>query len=81
MKIGDVEFYISKYWQDKKEIKKISHDCDCENCVMGWEIRSYEGECEDCGCCFDYDFNVPLWKCLLPTWIKKRIKKAKRWDL
>lgn len=22
----------------------------CENCPAGWEDRSYEGECYDCGC-------------------------------
>lgn len=22
----------------------------CENCPAGWEERSYEGECQDCGC-------------------------------
>lgn len=22
----------------------------CENCPAGWEDRSYEGECNDCGC-------------------------------
>jgi len=23
---------------------------DCEYCPLGWEERSYEGECYDCGC-------------------------------
>ena len=68
MKIGDVTFYI-----DRK--KKIRCDCDCENCIMGWDVTSYEGECEDYGCYFNYDFDVPLWKCLLPYWIKRKIKR------
>lgn len=51
--------------------------CDCESCPMGWESRSYEGECEDCGCLFDKDFNVPIWKCMLPNWVKKIIIRWK----
>lgn len=54
------------------------YDRDCEYCPMGWEDRSYEGECNDCGCLFDYDFNVPIWKCMLPDWIKKLIIKHKK---
>lgn len=54
------------------------YDCDCEYCPMGWEDRSYEGECNDCGCLFDYDFNVPIWKCMLPDRIKKLIIKHKK---
>jgi len=47
---------------------------------MGWDSFSYEGECEDCGCCFNYEFDVPIWKCALPDWVKKIIKKMKGWD-
>lgn len=47
------------------------YESDCENCPLGWESRSYEGECEDCGCFFDHDFNVPKWKCMLPNFVKK----------
>ena len=54
------------------------YDCDCGDCPMGWEERNYEGACDDCGCLFDYDFNVPIWKCMLPDWIKKLIIKHKR---
>ena len=68
MRIGDV--IVSR---------KYGFEPDCENCCMGWEDCGYEGECYDCGCCFDYDFNVPLWKCMLPYRIKKLIKKVKRW--
>lgn len=49
------------------------YDRDCENCPCGWESRSYEGECNDCGCLFNYDFNTPVWKCMLPKWIKNII--------
>ncbi len=52
----------------------------CEDCIMGWDSFSYEGECEDYGCYFNYDFDVPLWKCTLPYWAKKLIKKMKRWE-
>ena len=33
------------------------------------------GECNDCGCLFDYDFKVPIWKCMLPRWIKAIVFK------
>lgn len=49
------------------------YNCDCENCPMAWEDRNYEGECGDCGCLFDYNFNVPIWKCMLPNGIKRKI--------
>lgn len=68
-RIGDVVF------------SEWGHDCDCENCPMGWDVYSYEGECEDCGCCFDYHFNVPLWKCMLPHWVKELIKRIKKWNV
>ena len=60
-----------------KEYTQIDcwYEPDCENCIMGWEERSYEGECEDCGCMFDYNFKVPIWKCMLPRRIKKVIYK------
>ena len=51
------------------------YDRDCKYCPMGWEDMSYEGECNDCGCLFDYDFNVPIWKCMLPRWLKNIILK------
>ena len=79
-KIGDIA--VEK-WQEGSGKDTINHyytECDCKHCVMGWDDMSYEGECEDCGCCFDYHFNVPKWKCALPRWIKKLIKKVKGWD-
>lgn len=80
IKIGDVEFSTICIVSDTKEKHEIVHDCDCANCLMGWESRGYEGECEDYGCYFDYNFNVPLWKCMLPDWIKKiLLKRWKAW--
>lgn len=67
----------SDKWKDWTEVS-LWYDCDCENCPMGWEDRGYEGECNDCGCLFDNDFNVPIWKCMLPNWIKQKIAKRKR---
>lgn len=67
----------SSEWKRYTEIY-CWYDNDCENCPMGWETRSYEGECDDCGCLFDYDFKVPIWKCMLPNWIKGKIAKHKR---
>ena len=64
----------SKEWENYTNIN-CWYDCDCENCPMGWEDMSYEGECNDCGCLFDHDFKVPIWKCMLPEWIKKLIVK------
>ena len=59
------------------------YDRDCEHCPMGWEDIGYEGECGDCGCLFNYEFNVPIWKCMLPRWLKKIIlnQKYKREEL
>ena len=54
----------------------IWYNSDCENCPMGWEERGYEGECSDCGCLFDYHFNVPIWKCMLSRKIKRAIYKT-----
>lgn len=59
----------SNEWEHYTTIR-CWYDRDCENCPMGWDDRSYEGECNDCGCLFDYDFKVPIWKCMLPRWIK-----------
>ncbi len=78
MKIGDLKPYK---WTEGKNGKRINHygfEPDCENCPMGWDVFSYEGECQDCGCYFNYDFDVPLWKCALPHWIKKIILKKLR---
>lgn len=49
------------------------YDEDCENCPCGWESS------DDCGCLFDRKggFDVPVWKCMLPKWIKKLFAKHK----
>lgn len=57
------------------EISCCWYDNDCENCPMSWEERSYEGECDDWGCLFDHNFNVHIWKCMLPKWIKNIIAR------
>lgn len=64
----------SNEWEDYTTID-CWYDCDCENCPMGWEDRGYEGECSDCGCLFSHDFNTPIWKCMLPNWIKNILVK------
>lgn len=68
----------SNKWERYTEIS-CWYDRDCENCPCGWESRSYEGECDDCGCLFDRkgDFDVPTWKCMLPKWIKRLFAKHK----
>ena len=84
--IGNVKITSTHYARPIENSDKGEHyttvDCwydrDCEHCPMGWEDRSYEGECNDCGCLFDYDFNVPIWKCMLPRWLKNIILKHKK---
>lgn len=65
----------SKHWTELK----LWHDNDCENCPCGWECRSYEGECEDCGCYIskDGDFSAPTLVCMLPNWVKRILLKLK----
>ena len=48
------------------------YDNDCENCPCGWEDRSYEGECYDCGCWLAKKGHeeAPTFICMLPNWIK-----------
>ena len=79
MRITTINY--GKYEDDKYKTWTEIHcwyDCDCESCPMGWEVRSYEGECEDCGCCFGYEVGcAPIWKCMLPRWIKNLILKVK----
>ena len=55
------------------------YDNICENCPCGWENRSYEGECEDCGCYIskDGDFSAPTLVCMLPNWVKGILLKLK----
>ena len=79
MRIGDTESYKTEYIQDGKKIVKRGLEPDCEHCCISWEDSSYEGECNDCGCCFNYEFDVPIWKCMLPYWVKRLIKRIKGW--
>ena len=78
MKIGDVIIYKPQYIE-----KKVDYMRDCEHCAFSWEDRGYEGECYDYGCVMDKGQNAlcaPLWACLLPRWIKRLIKKLKKWN-
>lgn len=69
--------YVNHEHRDWVEVH-CWYDCDCENCPMGWESRSYEGECDDCGCLFGYEIgSAPIWKCMLPRWFKNLILKLK----
>ena len=55
------------------------YECDCEHCPLSWEDRSYEGECNDCGCFLakkGHDI-APMLICMLPRWIKKILLKHK----
>lgn len=79
--IGDLALGHWEVWRvNGKDEFHICLDPDCENCRFGWECMSYEGECEDCGCYIDHDFNTPKWICALPRWTKKLIKKVKGWE-
>ena len=58
---------------------KFFKDCDCEDCPLSWEDRSYEGECTDCGCLVYkdlYEGGKPI--CHLPMWIKLAIAEVKQ---
>lgn len=89
--IGNVKITSAHYGRPIENSDKFEYyttincwyDRDCEYCPMGWEDRGYEGECKDCGCLFNYEFNVPIWKCMLPRWLKKIIlnQKYKREEL
>lgn len=59
---------------------RLWYDEDCEHCPFGWECRSYEGECDDCGCMVskDGDFGARLWWCMMPTWMKNIVVSMKR---
>ena len=86
-RLGNVRISTFKYSKPIENSDKWEHytevscwyDSDCENCPCGWEIGSYEGECDDCGCLFDRKggFDVPTWKCMLPKWIKRLFVKHK----
>ena len=85
--IGNLRIESFHYGAWDKNDKHISwteihlwYDQDCEYCPCGWEYRSYEGECDSCGCCMSKtpgDFDTPTWKCMLPDWIKRILAKRK----
>lgn len=84
--IGNMRITSSGYvgWDNdgnRKEWSEVHcwYDCDCENCPCGWESRGYEGECDDCGCMMSKsgDLDAPVWKCMLPRWIKNIVRKRK----
>ena len=78
MRLGRIGDMKRSWWSDYGKVKYCWF-CDCENCPFGWDDTGYEGECNDCGCYFNYNFQTPKIVCLLPRWIKRMIKKVKRW--
>ena len=79
--IGDLEFYhFITYKMNGKRERSIGFCPNCDNCYFAWGYTSYEGECEDCGCYIDHDFEVSKFFCALPWRIKKLIKKVKGWE-
>ena len=55
------------------------NDNKCDECPCGWESRSYEGECDCCGCWLAKRGHeeASTWICLLPNWIKGIAVKIK----
>lgn len=78
--IGNLEFCSWVVQSHGKRKRKFDLAPDCENCFFGWDCTSYEGECEDCGCYINYEFDTPKIFCVLPWKIKKLIKKVKGWE-
>jgi len=78
--IGDLEFCSWVTYTKKRRKREFYLEPNCENCYFGWECTSYEGECEDCGCYINYEFNTPKFFCALPRKIKKLINKIKGWE-
>ena len=72
---GSYENGVHKNWTELC----LWYDEKCDECVCGWEDRSYEGECNACGCCVskDGDFSAPTVICMLPNWIKNILIKCK----
>lgn len=58
------------------------YDNDCEHCSCGWEDRSYEGECNACGCYLAKRGHeeAPVFVCMLPDSIKRVLVKLKGID-
>ena len=78
--IGNLEFWTATFYTTKGRKREFDLCPNCENCCFGWDCTSYEGECEDCGCYIDYEFNTPKIFCALPWRIKKLIKKVRGWE-
>ena len=85
MRIGDMG--LESYLDYGKEFgaykKKYYWHRQCENCPFSWESRGYEGECDDWGCYAhtkDSQYFAHKNVCYMPRWIKRLIKKVKRWN-
>lgn len=78
--IGDLEFCSWVVYNNKGRHRKLNLDPDCEHCHFCYEYGSYEGECIDCGCYIDHDFNVSKLYCAIPWKIKMLIKEVKGWE-
>ena len=78
--IGDLELGAWTVYSNKGKRIDLCLVPDCEHCYFGWDCTSYEGDCEDCGCYIDHDFNVSKFYCAIPWRIKKLIKKIKGWE-
>ena len=76
-------FHYGSYENDKPKHWTELHcwyECDCEHCPLSWEDRSYEGECNDCGCCVaecGNDYPKTMLICMLPNWIKRILLRYK----
>lgn len=83
--IGNLRIETFHYgnWIDGKNVTyselHIWYDNDCEYCPCCWEDRSYEGECNDCGCRLARKGHeeASTFICMLPTWIKNALIKIK----
>lgn len=82
LRLGNIRITTTNYWDPRRKKNphytelSIWYDEDCEHCPCGWEDRSYEGECNDCGCYLSkkgYEV-APVWKCMLPNWIKNIVR-------
>ena len=76
-------FHYGSYENDKPKHWTELHcwyECDCKHCPLSWEDRSYEGECNDCGCYmaeYGNDYPKTMAICMLPNWIKKILLRYK----